>query len=107
MNRLRIRFLTLLAILPIVVVLSALLYRLGMVQIEGEERDFWSALEFASETITTVGYGADADWKHPVMVLYVIGLVVEFGPGFRFAEDDLVYACGTNAATRRFLSEYG
>lgn len=45
-----------------------------MVHIEGEERDFWSALELASETITTVGYGADADWKHPAMVLYVIGL---------------------------------
>ncbi len=74
MNRTRIRFLTLLAILPVVVVLSASLYRLGMVHIEGEDRDFWSALEFASETITTVGYGADADWEHPAMVLYVIGL---------------------------------
>ena len=74
MSRTRIRFLTLLAVLPVVVVLSASLYRLGMVHIEGEERDFWSALEFASETITTVGYGADADWQHPAMVLFVIGL---------------------------------
>ncbi len=74
MNRTRVRILTLLAVLPVVVLLSASLYRLGMVNLEGEERDFWSALEFASETITTVGYGADADWKHPAMVLYVIGL---------------------------------
>ena len=74
MNRARVRILTLFAILPVVVVLSAMLYRLGMVHIEGEDRDFWSALEFASETITTVGYGADADWQHPAMVLYVIVL---------------------------------
>ncbi len=74
MNRTRVRFVTLLAVLPIVVLLSASLYRLGMANLEGEPRDFWSALEFTSETITTVGYGADADWKHPAMVLYVIGL---------------------------------
>ncbi len=62
------------ATLPVVVLLSASLYRLGMAHLEGEERDFWSALEFAAETITTTGYGADADWRHPGMVLYVIGL---------------------------------
>ncbi len=63
-----------LATLPVVVLLSASLYRVGMAHLEGEERDFWSALEFAAETITTTGYGADADWRHPAMVLFVIGL---------------------------------
>ncbi len=74
MNRARARFLILLAVLPVVILLSASLYRLGMAHLEGEKRDFWSALEFASETITTTGYGADADWQHPGMVLFVIGL---------------------------------
>ncbi|MEM7583721.1 MAG: NAD-binding protein, partial [Acidobacteriota bacterium] len=41
---------------------------------EGVERDFWSALEFASETVTTTGYGADANWQHPAMVIFVITL---------------------------------
>jgi Trk K+ transport system NAD-binding subunit len=31
---------------------------------------------WASETITTTGYGADSNWKHPVMALYV--MVVQF-----------------------------
>ncbi len=74
MNRGRARILIMIAILPVVVLLSASLYRLGMAHLEGEQRDFWSALEFAAETITTTGYGADADWRHPGMVLYVIGL---------------------------------
>ncbi len=74
MNRTRTRFLTLLAILPVVVLLAASLYRLGMMQLEGEERDFWSALMFATETITTTGYGADTAWRHPGMVLFVVGL---------------------------------
>jgi Trk K+ transport system NAD-binding subunit len=74
MRRTRDRLLTLLAILPIVVLLSALLYRAGMARFEGQERDFWSALMFAAETITTTGYGADTAWSHPAMVLFVVGL---------------------------------
>ncbi len=74
MNRTRVRFLTLLGILPIVVLLSASLYRLGMARFEGEERSFWSALLFAAETITTTGYGADTAWQHPAMVLFVVSL---------------------------------
>ncbi len=74
MSRARKRLLILIVILPLVVLLAAILYQAGMRFLEGEERDFWSALEFASETVTTTGYGADADWQHPVMVLYVISL---------------------------------
>ncbi len=74
MNRARRRFLIMLAILPVVVLLSASLYWLGMNQLEGKERDFWSALMFASETITTTGYGADTAWQHPGMVLFVVAL---------------------------------
>ncbi len=74
MSRARKRLLILIAILPLVVLMAALTYQAGMKFFEGEERDFWSALEFAAETVTTTGYGADADWQHPVMVLYVISL---------------------------------
>ena len=68
------RFLILLAIIPLVVLLATFLYQAGMARLENQQRDFWSALEFTSETVTTTGYGADADWQHPVMVLFVIGL---------------------------------
>ncbi len=34
-------------------------------------------------------------------------LIVDFDPEFRFAKDDLVYVCGTNAATLKFASDYG
>ncbi len=59
-------------ILPIVVVGFALIYSLGMTHLEGRPRDFWSSLEWASETLTSTGYGADAEWHHPAMVLLVI-----------------------------------
>jgi Trk K+ transport system NAD-binding subunit len=74
MNRSTHRFLRLLALLPVTVLLAASLYMVGMHWLEDDPRDFWRALEFASETITTTGYGADSDWKHPAMVLFVIGL---------------------------------
>lgn len=68
------RFILLLALLPITVLLAALFYMLGMSWLEGDPRDFWRALEFAAETITTTGYGADGQWSHPAMVLFVIVL---------------------------------
>jgi Trk K+ transport system NAD-binding subunit len=54
--------------------LSALLYQLGMGHLEGKPRDFWAALEWAGETLTTTGYGKDAGWTHPLMVLFVVGV---------------------------------
>jgi hypothetical protein len=56
------------------VVISALLYMTGMAHLEGEPRSFWSSLEWAGETLTTTGYGADAGWKHPAMVLFAVAL---------------------------------
>ena len=53
---------------------SALLYQIGMDRFEGKPRDFWSALEWAGETITTTGYGKDAGWSHPLMVVFVIAV---------------------------------
>src|SRR4051812_41407763 len=44
----------------------------GMAALEGKHRDFWQSLEWAAETLTTTGYGADASWRHPLMVLLVV-----------------------------------
>jgi voltage-gated potassium channel len=64
--------LLLLASLPAVVLVLALLYMDGMRYLEGSPRDFWWSLEWAAETLTTTGYGADSHWSSPVMVLLVI-----------------------------------
>ena len=74
------RFLTILALLPVIVLLLALLYMLGMDHLEGRSRTYLQSLLWASETITTTGYGADSSWTHPVMALYV--MVVQFAGQF-------------------------
>ena len=68
------RLLLLLAALPVLLVAAALLYMLGMSALEGESRGFWKALEWAAETLSTTGYGADHTWRHPLMVVFVVAL---------------------------------
>ena len=68
------RFLIILVLLPISVLILATLYMLGMEYLEGQPRTFLRSLLWASETITTTGYGADSTWKHPVMALYVVAV---------------------------------
>src|SRR5687767_3640841 len=58
------------------VLLSALMYQAGMSQLEGKPRTFLQALEWAGETLSTTGYGADARWAHPLMVIFVV--IVQF-----------------------------
>lgn len=53
---------------------SALLYQYGMGHLEGKARSFWDSIEWASETLSTTGYGADNRWAHPAMVLLVIAV---------------------------------
>jgi Trk K+ transport system NAD-binding subunit len=53
---------------------SAVLYMWGMAALEGKPRDFWQSLEWAAETLSTTGYGADSAWGHPVMVLLVVAV---------------------------------
>src|SRR5438105_15898780 len=55
---------------------SALLYQLGMLELEGKHRTFWDAFEWAAETVSTTGYGADAHWSHPLMVIFVVGVQI-------------------------------
>ncbi len=70
------RFLTILALLPVIVMTLALLYMLGMDHLEDRPRTYLQSLLWASETITTTGYGADSTWHHPAMALYV--MLVQF-----------------------------
>jgi voltage-gated potassium channel len=74
------RFLSILALLPVIVLTLALLYMLGMDHLEGRSRTYLQSLLWASETITTTGYGADSSWHHPAMALYV--MVVQFAGQF-------------------------
>lgn len=66
------RLLTLLALLPVALMVLGTLYMLGMTHLEGSPRTFLQGLQWASETITNTGYGADSRWSHPVMALFVI-----------------------------------
>lgn len=72
MSRSQKRLLMLLAAMPVLLVATSVLYMLGMAHLEGEPRSFWSAFEWAGETITTTGYGADTSWTHPAMVLFTV-----------------------------------
>jgi Trk K+ transport system NAD-binding subunit len=72
MTRSQRRLLLVVAAVPVLVVLSALVYMWGMGRLEGHPRGFWDSLEWAGETLTTTGYGADTTWQHPAMVVFVV-----------------------------------
>ncbi|MFP5285103.1 MAG: potassium channel family protein, partial [Thermoanaerobaculia bacterium] len=72
MRRSRKWLLIVLLSLPLLVLVSAVIYMMGMSLLEGKPRTFWESVEWASETLTTTGYGADNRWRHPVMVLFVM-----------------------------------
>jgi Trk K+ transport system NAD-binding subunit len=71
------RLAILLLSLPGVVLALALFYQAGMTFLEGEPRTLGASLQWATETLTTTGYGGDASWRHPVMQTYVV--LVQFG----------------------------
>jgi len=68
------RTLAWLALLPLGVVLISLVYMLGMDVLEGRPRDFWHSLGWTAETLTTTGYGHDNQWRHPLMVVFVVAM---------------------------------
>lgn len=72
MRRSRRRLVFLILGLLLTVLASAFLYMWGMALLEGKPRTFWQSLEWAAETLSTTGYGADAGWRHPAMVLLVV-----------------------------------
>jgi Trk K+ transport system NAD-binding subunit len=60
--------------LLLTILVSTFLYMWGMSALEGKPRSFWQSLEWAGETLSTTGYGADASWRHPLMVLLVVAV---------------------------------
>ena len=66
------RLLALLALLPTAVLLLGTIYMFGMQYLEGSPRTFLESLQWASETLTTTGYGHDSHWTNPVLALFVI-----------------------------------
>lgn len=68
------RLLVVLLVLPLLLLATTLLYMYGMAGLEDSPRGFLRSLEWAAETLTTTGYGADSTWSHPVMVVFVIAV---------------------------------
>ena len=66
------RLLVLITLLPMAVLVLGLLYMFGMTYLERSPRTFLQGLQWASETMTNTGYGADNRWDHPGMALFVI-----------------------------------
>ena len=74
MRRSRRRLAVLILGLLLTVLASSFLYMWGMSALEGKPRTFWQSLEWAGETLSTTGYGADSGWRHPVMVVLVVAV---------------------------------
>jgi Trk K+ transport system NAD-binding subunit len=68
------RLLILVLTLPVLLLVLALLYQVGMLHLEGVSRTLLDGLEWAAESLTTTGYGRDTTWTHPVMGFYVIAV---------------------------------
>ena len=66
------RLIALLITLPIAILILGTLYKSGMGYLEVRPRGFWESMEWATETLTTTGYGGDSRWNHPLMNLFVI-----------------------------------
>src|ERR1700751_5830687 len=66
------RFLVFLGSTILLLIVVAVIYMVGMSYLENSPRSFWDALEWAGESLSTTGYGADSSWRHPLMVIYVV-----------------------------------
>ncbi|TRZ91229.1 MAG: hypothetical protein D4R84_14610 [Rhodocyclaceae bacterium] len=64
--------LALLVLLPMAVLVLGTTYMFGMAHLESAPRTFLQSIQWASETLTTTGYGADSGWNNPVMAVFVI-----------------------------------
>lgn len=70
------RLLTYVALVAVAAVGYAVLYMVAMGVFEGRPRSFLQSLVVAVQTFTTVGYGGDAPWSHPVTQLLVITMQI-------------------------------
>jgi len=62
----------LLASMPVLVLVLALIYQAGMWHLERLPRTLGESIQWAVATMTTTGFGRDTTWSHPLMELYVI-----------------------------------
>lgn len=74
MSRSTRRLVLLVAGLIALVIVTAVVYQLGMARLEAKPRSFWQAFAWAGETLSTTGYGSDARWSHPAMVILVVAV---------------------------------
>lgn len=58
-----------------VILLYTLAYDWAMLTFEGKERGFFESLLVVVETFTTTGYGEDANWESPVLILLVVSMM--------------------------------
>lgn len=58
-----------------VILFYTLAYDWAMLTFEGKERGFFQSLLVVVETFTTVGYGEDAVWESPPMILLVVSMM--------------------------------
>ena len=66
------RLMMLVALLPLAVLVMGSIYMLVMEHLEGSPRTFLESMQWATETLTTTGYGNDSHWRHPAVALFVI-----------------------------------
>ncbi|WP_436923127.1 potassium channel family protein [Halosimplex amylolyticum] len=59
-------------VLVLSMVVFTLLYQYGMAAYEGASLTFLEAFQFVVETFTTTGYGAQAGWESPLLLVLVI-----------------------------------
>ena len=58
--------------LVLLVLLYTAVYNHAMARLEGVDQSIFASFEFVVQTMTTTGYGQDADvWSHPLMFLFV------------------------------------
>jgi len=58
--------------LVLLVLLYTTLYNVALARLEGVDQPIFASFEFVIQTMTTTGYGQDADlWTHPAMFLFV------------------------------------
>ncbi len=73
-HSLRKRFVLHVVFIMVFVLFAARLYMIGMAHLEDNPRSFWPSLEVVVETLTGTGYGTDAGWDHPIMIIMMITL---------------------------------
>jgi Trk K+ transport system NAD-binding subunit len=56
----------------VTIITTTILYHLGMNHLEQRPTTILEALEWVTQTMTTVGYGQDAGWNHQIMYVLVI-----------------------------------